>query len=69
MKIDIQCHYYPDELIEKLLERDTPPRAFKKNGQTILMASEHTTLPALPTSAIWTTSSGPWTRPGWMSRF
>ncbi len=48
MKIDIQCHYYPDELIKKLLERDTPPRAFKKNGQTILMATEHTTLPALP---------------------
>ncbi len=48
MKIDIQCHYYPNELIKKLLERDKPPRAVKKNGQTILMASNHTTLPALP---------------------
>jgi aminocarboxymuconate-semialdehyde decarboxylase len=48
MRIDIQCHFFPDKFTEKLEKRSAPPNAVKKDGRTLIFASRHTVLPALP---------------------
>ncbi len=44
MKIDVQCHFYPDKVIEKLKARSAAPTAMEKNGRTVIMAGRHTGL-------------------------
>ena len=48
MKIDIQCHFYPEKVIEKLEKRSAHPKALRKDGRTLVFASEHTGFPLPP---------------------
>ncbi|MFQ5693037.1 MAG: amidohydrolase family protein [Nitrospinota bacterium] len=48
MKIDIQCHFYPEKLVERLEKRSAPPNAFRKDGRTFAFASKHTGFPLPP---------------------
>ncbi|MFQ5915056.1 MAG: amidohydrolase family protein [Nitrospinota bacterium] len=48
MRIDIQCHFYPEKVIEKLEKRSAPPSAARKDGRTMVFASRHTGFPLPP---------------------
>ena len=48
MKIDIQAHFFPEKIIEKLEKRSAPPNAVRKDGRTLVFASQHTGFPIPP---------------------
>ncbi|MFQ5911802.1 MAG: amidohydrolase family protein [Nitrospinota bacterium] len=51
MKIDVQCHFFPDDLVKKLEKRASPPNAVRKDGRTMVFVSRRTGFP-LPPSII-----------------
>ncbi|MBI2880392.1 MAG: amidohydrolase [Candidatus Tectomicrobia bacterium] len=48
MRIDVQSHFFPDKLIEKLEKRSAPPNAVRRDGRTMVFASRHTGFPVPP---------------------
>lgn len=48
MRIDVQCHFFPEPLIQRLEGRRDPPRAVRSGGMTKMICSAHTAWPVPP---------------------